>query len=394
MLTLSARLLFTCLFLLGGAFGQIAFPESDLRAPSAAVVEALKDMATEKATGTRQVLKELAEKEDLNALLLLAHCWEQGVGGPQSAGRAAELFKQAAEQESVVAMRRVGALYRSGGVGLRPSYQKARKWFEKAMDAGDSVGMLEMGYLYEKGLGVQADVDRALFLYRQAAENDLPEAMTHLGVCAMNGVGLDGKSDEDQALVWFEKAAAAGAPLAMFHVGKFHDAGRAGLPPDSEKASRWLKKAAAAGLAIAQNQMATRYRDGRGVDVDVAEAVRLFNAAASQGFSPAMVNLGVLYQDGASGSLAKDIDRAAGYYAEAAKRHDRVGQFLLSKLYAAGSGVPRDPVAAYVLADESNRLGYKPAEQLAETLRKTLDPQQLNEADARLRSLRVPRQGD
>ncbi|MEE2729460.1 MAG: caspase family protein [Pseudomonadota bacterium] len=62
----------------------------------------------------------------------------------------------------------VGEIYEKG-LGLKPDYQAASIWYEKAAKQNFSRALINLGNLYEKGLGVAQDKAMALNLYRQAA---------------------------------------------------------------------------------------------------------------------------------------------------------------------------------------------------------------------------------
>ncbi|HAG95748.1 MAG TPA: hypothetical protein DCL78_16630, partial [Gammaproteobacteria bacterium] len=62
----------------------------------------------------------------------------------------------------------VGEIYEKG-LGLKPDYQAASVWYEKAAKQNFSRALINLGNLYEKGLGVAQDKAMALNLYRQAA---------------------------------------------------------------------------------------------------------------------------------------------------------------------------------------------------------------------------------
>ena len=62
----------------------------------------------------------------------------------------------------------VGEIYEKG-LGLKPDYQAASIWYDKAAKQNYSRALINLGNLYEKGLGVAQDIAQALNLYRQAA---------------------------------------------------------------------------------------------------------------------------------------------------------------------------------------------------------------------------------
>ena len=63
----------------------------------------------------------------------------------------------------------VGELYERGVGGEAPRYADAAQWYRKAADQGYARGMINLGFLHEKGLGVARDPAVALAWYRKAA---------------------------------------------------------------------------------------------------------------------------------------------------------------------------------------------------------------------------------
>ena len=66
------------------------------------------------------------------------------------------------------AMNYVGEIYLKG-LGIDPDYSMAQVWFQKAADKGLARAKINLGYMYEAGLGVPKDVAHALNLYREAS---------------------------------------------------------------------------------------------------------------------------------------------------------------------------------------------------------------------------------
>jgi len=69
-----------------------------------------------------------------------------------------------AEKGNVEAQYYAGKLYED-----QLDYPNAAAWYQKAATAGHSASQFSLGSLYEKGLGVVADTNKAFNLYRQAA---------------------------------------------------------------------------------------------------------------------------------------------------------------------------------------------------------------------------------
>ena len=77
-------------------------------------------------------------------------------------------------------------------------------------------------------------------------------------------------------------AAIAGDAAAAYEVAVRFAEGR-GVPVNMEEAARWFERAASKGLAPAQFRYASLLEKGQGVKKDLAQARRLYLAAASQG---------------------------------------------------------------------------------------------------------------
>jgi len=81
---------------------------------------------------------------------------------------ALKIWLPVAQSGDAEAQTYVGEIYEKG-LGLKPDYQAASIWYEKAAKQKFSRAQINLGNLYEKGLGVAQDKALALNLYRQAA---------------------------------------------------------------------------------------------------------------------------------------------------------------------------------------------------------------------------------
>ena len=106
---------------------------------------------------------------------------------------------------------------------------------------------------------------------------------------------------------------------------------------DFETSIRINKDLAALGDPIAQNTLGLIYYNGRGVDVDVDEAVKWFTMAINTGYPRAMTMLGVFYDKGTK--LPEDDERAVELFVMAAAAGDKVGENMLQRL-CSGETIP------------------------------------------------------
>lgn len=88
-------------------------------------------------------------------------------------------------------------------------------------EAGDIDAQYSLGLIYENGLGIEKNMDKAIECYRIAAENGNANAQYHLGLCYENGNGID--KDIDLALDWYQKASAQGLEIAKIRFDTVFD---------------------------------------------------------------------------------------------------------------------------------------------------------------------------
>jgi uncharacterized protein len=92
-----------------------------------------------------------------------------GQGAPQDYEQAAGWFRRAGERGSADAMLQLGGLYYFGGQSVRPDLAAAAEWFQRASDLGVPAAKFDLCDMYEKGLGVPKDLDRARRFCQDAA---------------------------------------------------------------------------------------------------------------------------------------------------------------------------------------------------------------------------------
>ncbi|MCK7615854.1 caspase family protein [Roseibium sediminicola] len=101
---------------------------------------------------------------------------------------------------------------------------KAAAFLEKAADAGDPEAMFELARMYERGIGVDQDVDKALDLFRKSAAEGFADAINDLGFLHFQG-GLGIVRDPKKAIELFGQAADQRHPEAMFNYAALIDDG-------------------------------------------------------------------------------------------------------------------------------------------------------------------------
>jgi len=149
-------------------------------------------------------------------------------------------WRKAADKGSTSAMVELGVLYGTGA-GVAKDEPQARQLFERAAEAGNPRGVINLAAL-SGGSGSSDPVRARELLARAAATN--AEAQYQLGLMLADGTG--GPKDDIGARSLFEKAAAQNHPGALERMGAFMQEGRGG-PKDSSAAKAYYERAAALG---------------------------------------------------------------------------------------------------------------------------------------------------
>ena len=151
-------------------------------------------------------------------------------------------YHKAADKGSSSAMVELGILLATGS-GVAKDEAQARELFNRAAEAGNPRGVVNLVALSENG-GPPMDPVKTRAMLAQAAQTNSAEAQFQLGLMYANGVG--GPKDDVAARALFEKAAAQGHPGAMEWAGSFAESGRGG-PKDDNAAKAYYEKAVALG---------------------------------------------------------------------------------------------------------------------------------------------------
>ena len=266
----------------------------------------------------RSAWSPLARAGDVDAQFNLGALFENGLGVPADAERAARWYRAAAERRldharlALARLQRIGALdpgpdedqikllesaarrglaeaqYELGvaydrGLGVTQNHATAAGWYQRAAEQGLTDAQYNLATFYDEGLGTPRDIARAREWYARAADSGERRAMNNLGYIYEKGLG--GVRDYDMAVVWYRRAAHMGLAIAQSNLAALHYLGR-GVPRDFEQAHRWYKAAAAQGDAVGRNGLGLLYANGLGVDRDLVRAMALFELAAHSG-SPA-----------------------------------------------------------------------------------------------------------
>ena len=174
----------------------------------------------------------------------------------------AELIKAGATTTNKIAQCLIGWMHQKGR-GVQQNYAEALTWYRKAADQGLVYAQNQLGWMHQNGLGVQQNYAEALTWYRKAADRGHAPSQNNLGWMHQNGLGV--AKNYAKALSLYRKAADQGDTYAQNNLGWMDQSGL-GVHQNSAKALTWFRKAADQGHATARENIDWMHQNGLGVE--------------------------------------------------------------------------------------------------------------------------------
>jgi TPR repeat protein len=147
------------------------------------------------------------------------------------------------------------------------------------------------------------------------------------------------------AMIECARKAAAGDAESQFRMAQMYRHGK-GVPMNIHEAITWYKRAFDGGFPEAAYRLGRLYTQGSVIGKDIKKALHWHSKAARADHVPAMVALGNHLARGAG--IEKDLSAAATWYGKAAKSKNAGAQFVYGLMLCDGRGVAIDRIAAYV----------------------------------------------
>lgn len=214
--------------------------------------------------------------------------------------------------------------------------------------------MTSLGLAYLRGEGVPIQQDSAIKWLRKAADKDDPRGMNELGEAYLRGDGIDRNLDylvEDL----FDRAAQQGYADAMYNLASLYRDGR-GVTADGQRALDWYEKAARAGIVDAMVDAGLIYENGVTIPQDTRQAFCWYEAAARAGSARGMVATGRVLEN------RREYRAARRWYQRAQTLGSPEAMHRLGILYQNGWGVRPDSQQAVGWFQRAARAGSEAAE--------------------------------
>lgn len=304
--------------------------------------------------------------------------------------KAIELYRQAAKQGSPEAMYKLYMVYRDGR-GVSNNEEEAEQWLTKSAEAGYAWAQCELGYHFEymdwgryHETSHSNDMPVAIQWYRRSAEQNWPGGDYHLGLCYLEGKGVD--KDEERGLNLIRKAAEQNHAYSLVKLAELYSRGIGEPRSEEDRPIHLLLRAAKLGLGKAYGELSGRYRDGLGTDRDLIKAAQWYCRAASADvpgyfLTEKMKKAEVVNPD-------DPFSVALAAYLKATKQNDSDAMTRIGDMYVVGRDVPQNPVEAWAWFKLAAESGNPAAQGRLTQVESKMTPSQIESAKQRASDLR------
>lgn len=306
--------------------------------------------------------EELAKKGNVFSNMLIASCYQNGIGVTKDINKSIPYLKVAADKNCVPAQKDLGMILLNG-----KKASEAARWFKKGAENGDMTCTFYYGKMLVEGMGVKADKKDGANYLLKAADAGFPQAMYYVGNCYMNGDGLT--KNAEQAVKWYKLASGKGVHSAEWALAQCYREG-VGTDINYDQALYWYAEAASKGHTRAFKNLITDSIAGspfiaymKGVKAytnkDYEEALKQFKIVEKAKVADGKVMEAAII---ANSSYAKhNMKKGIKLLNDAAKTNPQA-MYLLGALYEAGKGVDKDMNQAVTYMKKAADMGYGPAE--------------------------------
>lgn len=245
------------------------------------------------------------------------------------------LKRMADEYDDVNACRDLAINYNAGEL-IEEDFEKAKYYFEKAIEKGDVESLYELAYMYIYGNGVDKDVGKGFNLIKQAADKGHREAQYRIGKMLSEGVGCD--LNVDEAVKYLTMAANQGDEYAVEELKKLENvSGYNWLKEDAtlnsykQKSVDELEKMANSDDVYAMHALASAHQEGVSIKKDNNKAFTLFEKAARLGFIRGLNSMAICYLEGLG--IHKDVDKALEMFEYVYQQNCYIAGYYLGYIY-------------------------------------------------------------
>jgi len=231
-----------------------------------------------------------------------------------------------------------------------------------------------LGYLHERGLGVDKNLTKAKEFYEEAIarETSAPSAaalaMNHLAHMYLEGRGVE--KNEAKFGTWLKRSADLGNDNAAYTLAQLYINGENGFPQDVEKGRYYMERSASSGYIHAFAFLGLMHRKGLGFEKDLKRAYEILLYVLNQDASHPVANyeMGNLYYNGEH--LEQNPSIALKHYLVACKKDYLPALINSAYMYENGDGTEVNLQEAVRFYKRAAKYGHEYAIERLEVLEK------------------------
>lgn len=246
-------------------------------------------------------------------------------------------------------------------IDLKP--EEALRLLSKSCETGDGRGCVNLGVMYEQGLGVEVNEERAVSLFEKGCATNAERGCTNLGVMTQKGRGT--AQNYARAISLFEEGCVRNDPMGCRRLGITFEQG-IGVPQDHSRALDSYRRGCDLGGAEACTDLGLMHQNANGTPQNYATAKGLFQVGCDRGDMGGCTFLGIVYLNALG--VDQDGERARDLFEKACAGQDASGCFLLGWSYEKADGDDQDIQRATQLYRQACQMKSKSACRRLETL--------------------------
>ncbi len=202
-----------------------------------------------------------------------------------------------------------GIAFYEGNRSVRKDFQKAARYLNSALNAGNSEAYYYLGMMHRSGSGVQKCNLTAFEYFEKGTRAKDPKSMAQLSVAYWFGEGVE--LNDPLACAYAKMSAEAGDPFGMFLLAE-HKLYGIITDKNLSVAYDYTKKALEKGYKKAKMTLAMCYFHGLSVEQDLPNAIQLWLECIEGGGYSCVVDLAPCYEHGLGVDV--DLQKAAELY--------------------------------------------------------------------------------
>jgi TPR repeat protein len=309
-------------------------------------------------------------KGNVSGIANIGLLYEFGYHLNKDLAKAIEYYDKAIEKDNKFSMYRKGYIM-ANNLQFKDDKKSFELFLASASENKDAANWL--AYMYETGRGTDADFDKAMEWYKNAADQGIEYAKKRLenlpkdiasgnayNNAAINATGV-------KAIKLFEQAYAKGSKEAPFNIGNRYLKGTE-VPIDTIKAIEWFKKSAAMDYVEADRSLAKIYYTQKKYPESFEHRMK----SAKSGDASSMNDIGYMYHLGQG--TPKNLNEAFKWYAASADKGLGMAMHNVAVMYTYGEGTEKNLLAAKSWHEKAIAAGYKQSEDKLKEVEKLLNP--------------------